>query len=348
MIRRLLALTVKDLRVVARNHFLTAVLVLAVVYALAVNYLVPGDPSGRPVAVVWDTTALGLMGRLYLAAEPDRSLVVDSEAAYREALEEGNRIGIKVLGELVPERIEVTYQGYESARMRRVIEATLHVQALGLSGANVPVFETRTLRGPGAGEPPPFNLTLVPVLILTEAAMVGLLLAAALLFSEKEEQTLAAYRVTPGGLLEYMTAKGLVMGLMALAFTVLFTVLTVGATAAWLPLLTVVFLAAVVVTVIALALAVFYRNLSQFMLTAVVLNFTLALPVVSYFQPSFSPAVLRLLPSYPLLFALREAYFPAAGPAVVTSALGQLGLTLLVALPAAVVVFRRQFARGDA
>jgi hypothetical protein len=357
MVRRLLSLTAKDLRLITRSHFLTVVLGLAVLYALVVHFLLPADITTKPGVVLWDTTQAGAFERMYLAAGGERVIVVASEAAFLEAMETANRIGIKVIPQAdnaaLPGRIEVTYQGHEGPKVRRLLEATLRAQAAGVMAGGFeghPVYTTMTLRdaGTGAAPAPPLNMATLPVLVLSEAAMIGLLLAAALLFSEKEEGTLRAYRVTPGGLLEYILAKALAMAVLGLAFTVLLTILTVGVGVNWLALLTTVFLGAVLMTMIALLAASAFQNLNQFMFTAVVMNILFAIPALAYFMPSFSPALLQALPTYPLVFALREAFFPAVGAEVVSGALAQMALTLVVVLPLTFFALRWQLARRDA
>lgn len=357
--RRLLSLWAKDLKVVTRNHYLTVVVGLALLYVLAVNFLIPAQLATSVDVVVWDQTGSQAMLRLYEASGDSgpassnpgagRVISVDSEAAFSEALGAGNtRLGLKIEGRDLPERIVVTYQGYENQRTRHLFEAALRAQAAALTGSPRPVFETDILRPTQPGERPPFNFSLLPVFIFTEAVMVGVLLTAALLYSEKDEGTLGAYRVSPGGVLEYLLAKSLAMGVLGVVFTVIVTALTVGFRVAWAPILGITFLSAVVMTLVALVVANLFRTISQFLLTGVVITVALGLPVAGYFAPSLSPWWFKVLPSYPLVFALREAYFPSENPAAIVEAAWQMLATLAVVLPLAALAFSRQLVGRDA
>jgi len=347
MLHRFLTLTAKDLRLIVRNHMLTVVVAVALIIVGTVNFLVPEDVSSETVVVLWDRTTAQSVGRLFEAADAE-TIFVDSEAAFEEAMAVyGNRLGLRVEGGEVPERVVVTYQGHENPEVRRLLEASLRQQLRPLRGEAPLTFATETLQPGTAPERPPFNLSLLPILIFTEAGMIGLLLAAALFYSEKTEGTLQAYRVTPGGLTEYLLAKSVAMGLVGLVSTTIITLLTVGLDVNWPAVLGVVFLSAVVVTLVTLVAANMFQTISQFLFTGVLLNLVLALPTVSYFLPGFAPVWLRWLPSYPMIFALREAYFPTGAEAVLTGAVGQILLTLVVVLPLAVLAFRRQLIARD-
>ncbi len=345
MTRRFLTLTVKDLKLLVRNHHLTIVVAVAILYALLVRFLIPGELSFEPNLVVWDQTAHGIVGRLYAEHARDSVVLVGSEKDYLAALETGNRIGLKVTGQELPAAIEVTFQGFESPRIRRVLEASLRAQVAAMLGQPTG-FPTTSLRSADVKQPP-FNLAMVPVLVLFEAVFLGMLLAAVLLYSEKEEQTLRAYRVSPGGIPEYLLARSVAMGLLGLVSAVVLTLLTVGAGINWPVVLAVVFLGSLVITLVTMVVANMFHGISQFFVAELILMVVLSLPLVSYFQPGLSLAPLRLLPTYPLVFALREAYFPTGSPAVMTTAVLQLLVTLGLAFPLAVLSFRRQLVVRD-
>lgn len=347
MLRRFFSLTAKDVKLVVRNHHLTIVVAVAVLYALVVRFLIPADPSFTPNLVVWDQTATGVIAHRYREAAPGPVILVDSAAAYDEALSAGNRIGIKVTGGQLPAAVELSFQGHESPSVRRVLEATLNAQAAALLRGEYPRFPATVLRPAVGGEQPPFNLSMVPMLVLFEAAMLGMLLAGVLLFSEKDEQTLRAYRVSPGGIAEYLLARCLVMGLLALVSATVLTLLTIGPATNWPAIWAVVFLGSLVLTLLAMVVAALFKNLGQFFLPYFLLMLVFMLPVVTYFQPGVSVPLLALLPTYPLIYALREAYFPAGSPGVLTAAAVQLLVTLAVAFPLAVLAFRRQLVVKD-
>jgi hypothetical protein len=348
-VRRVASLVRKDARLLVRNYYLVAVLVIAALYIAAVRFLFPADININPGLVLWDNTAGGAV-RGAFAAGGDQVIVVETEAEYNAALAGGaTRIGIRADGGVRVERFELTFQGYENPQQRRLLGAAMQRLAATLrgEGAQYPRFETRVLRPGQPLQRPPFNLAMVPVLVFTEATMVGMFLAAALLYSEKEERTLRAYRTSPAGMAEYLLARGIAMGLLALVSAVPITLLTIGPAANWLVIVPLVFFAGLVITMLVMVLANLFDTISQFIYPAIALMTVLALPSASYYMPAFGPAWIRLLPTYPLVFALREAYFPTGNHAAQTGAIWQLLLTLAVVFPLAVVTFRRQLIARD-
>jgi ABC-type multidrug transport system fused ATPase/permease subunit len=351
VLRRFLSLTARNLRLINRNWYLVIIVVLALLYAAATRFLIPADLSQEPVLVVWDTTAGQAMRQLYAGTGGGQAIIVESESDYAKQLEAAGRIGLKVVGAAVPERIEVTYQGWETEPTRRLLEASLQGQVAmvtGTIGTSFPVFQRVTLRETQAGIQPPFNLSLVPIFVFSEAVLMGIFLAGALLIAEREDRTNLAYQVSPAGPVEYLMASCVAMGLLGLVFTVILNLLTTGLAGNWPVILLLVFLGAVVTTVITLAYAALFNNLSQFLAGSILAIFILSVPAASYFMPSFSPLVVRLLPSYPLIFALREAYFPSGNPGVTAAALWQLAITLVVLAPFVIWALHRHLRGGEA
>ncbi|HSW09752.1 MAG TPA: ABC transporter permease [Bacillota bacterium] len=347
MLRRFSALVARDIKLVVRNHHLTIVVAVAVLYALLVRFLIPAELAFEPNLVIWDRTATRAIATWYRETEPGRAKVVDSEAAYEEALREANRIGVKVTGDRLPEELELTFQGFEGMRSRRLLEAIFSFQVTAMLRGVPPGFPATVLRPGEGGEQPALNLSLVPVLVLFEAAMLGMLLSAVLLFGEKDEQTLRAYRVSPGGIAEYLLARSLTMSILALISAAVLTLLTVGPAANWPVILAVVFLGSMTLTLAAMVLASLFRNVGQFYLPYFLITLVLMLPMVVYFQPGMRLPLIDLLPTYPLVYALREAYFPTGSPGVMTGAVLQLLATLAVVLPLAILTFRRQLVVKD-
>jgi hypothetical protein len=353
MLRRFGSLTLKDMRMISRNYYLAAVLVLAALLVVAIRFLLPADVAIKPLIVLWDNTSGGAVRQMLEAragAEGGTLIVVETQQAYDQELAvPGNRIGIRADGGATVERFELTFQGHESERTRRLLGATMQHFAAALGGpvGEYPVVTTRVLEAGRAIPRPPFNLATVPMAVLMESTMVGIFLAAALLYSEKEERSLRAYRTSPGGVTEYLLARCVAMGLLALISAVPITLLTIGPGANWLVLVPLVFLASMAVTAFIMVPANLFESIGEFIYPAMVVVTILTLPSVSYFMPSFSPAWVRVLPSYPLVFALREAYFPTGNSALLSGSIGQLLLTFAVMFPLAVLTFRRQLVARD-
>jgi|GEM_PF-1004827 len=359
MLRRFVSLTAKDMRMIVRSYYMAAVLVIAALLIVSIRFLIPADVDTKPAVVVWDNTGTGMVRQwmeAHAGAEGGTLIVVGDAAAYDAALAvPGNRIGIRADGAAALQQFELTFQGHESTRTRRLLAATMQQYAAAIgggdsgsgSGGGLPSFATRVLEPDRPVQRPPFDQAVVPLAILMESCMVGIFLAAALLYSEKEDRTLRAYRTSPASVAEYLVARCVAMGLLALISAVPITLLTVGLRANWPVLLPLVFLASMVVTAIVMVMANLFNSIGEFMYPAMAMITVLTLPGVAYFMPSYSPVWVRALPSYPLVFALREAYFPTGNHALLTGSVGQLLLTLALVFPLAVLTFRRQLVVRD-
>lgn len=352
MLKRYLALTDRDLRLIWRNYFFHAIWVLMLICVVAIRFAVPAEVSVKPAVVLWDTTA-GQVAKEYFASKASGEgaalILVESAAAFEEALATGDRIGVRATGGDGLETFELVYQGHESERMKQLLSATMHLYAAEIGGpeSGYPEFEHRVLR-PGTAPPRiAFDDSMVPFVVFTEGALIGMLLAAALLYSEKDERSLRAYRTSPGGLAEYILARSTAMAVLGMAFTVPLSLLTVGFIGNWPAIALLVCLGCMVTTMLTLVVANTFENLSQFIYPAFALIFVLTLPTAPYFSPSVNLPWIRVLPTYPLLFALREAYFMPGQATGLWAAVVQLAASAAVLFPLATLTFRRQLIARD-
>jgi ABC-2 type transport system permease protein/fluoroquinolone transport system permease protein len=106
--------------------------------------------------------------------------------------------------------------------------------------------------------------------------------------------------------------------------------------------LAVLVLTSSLMTMLSLAVSVFYRNLSEWFFVGVGILLVNSLPMISYALPSFAPAWMTWLPSYPAVFAVRGILFHGAGLAEVAPALGYLLAGNLVAFGASYWAVQRR------
>ena len=59
----------------------------------------------------------------------------------------------------------------------------------------------------------------------------------------------------------------------------------------------------------ALPICVFFKDLSQFFYVALLFMFALGLPIASYMFPAFMMPMFKYIPSYPVVFGVREIIF---------------------------------------
>ncbi|MCA9696319.1 MAG: ABC transporter permease, partial [Myxococcales bacterium] len=177
---------------------------------------------------------------------------------------------------------------------------------------------------------PPFDLLFIPILLALDLCLLGFMFGAVMLLQDKQNNTIAALRVTPATAWDYLGAKLLVnLGLSALNLLVL---VGVAAPAFVLePLLwLLVLLACMGMTALGMAIAVFIRSIAQFFYPLMLVGLLASTPLYMVFEPTAALSWTRALPTYQLLFG-SEALLFAGDPALVAEALIYLGCFALVA-----------------
>lgn len=226
----------------------------------------------------------------------------ESEAALREAVQEGAAIGFI----FAKDSVTIVHPGYS--------EKTLQVYLLELefaqSGAMPAIIDVSYLDE--AAKEIPFNLRFTPIFIAFEALMTGFILGGALMLAEKQDGTVRALRVSPFGTAKYVLSKTLLFSLIGTLYASLICLLTVGVAINWGQFLLLSFFGTAIFTMIGLAYTSPFYDMSGWFFSMVVLLSVNMLPVMSYTSPAFTPFWMRLIPSYPILMAYRSAMFGGA------------------------------------
>ncbi|HKJ84853.1 MAG TPA: hypothetical protein VKA06_02195, partial [Spirochaetia bacterium] len=109
--------------------------------------------------------------------------------------------------------------------------------------------------------------------------------------------------------------------ILGIAYGFVVVAVAVGFGANWPALLGLLVWASLFMTIFGLGFAVWFRNLSHWFfpgLAVLVLNM---LPFFAYIYPVFNPRWVQVIPSYSLVFALREALFPTGDAQLITRTL---------------------------
>ncbi|MHB1296046.1 MAG: ABC transporter permease [Anaerolineae bacterium] len=347
MVSRFFWLLRKETILAVRNLFPAIIVGLALLYAATLIWLVPEKVSVEPELYYAVTTpgAEEVVSRIIAPDElaSEGAHLVDSRDAVLAGLQnERNSIGLVLGGSAGEPRIEMIFQGNESEQTRNALRLSLQDNLARAAGAPQEV-ETIVL-DETPREAVPLNKYLLPIFLLSEATMVGFILIAALVFIEKSEGTLRAYRVSPGKVPEYLGAKVAIMALLGVLFTLVLTPLVAGLRLNYAALLALVMIGSVVTSSLALLVASFFPSLSQSIVVVMLINLALGLPILSYIIPSFAPAVVRILPTYTLILNMREVLFYGANLAAIAPALGTLALWAVALFALAVIVYRRRLA----
>lgn len=338
---RFLANVAKEVKLGWRSHYFLLSVGLALVYFLLVTFL-PTAPSAEvEVFVLYESGDLSaLTGEIF--GEPsidDAWIVLESREELEKRMNRSfNSLGVVVGGSANSPAIELIFQGHESEASRELLKLSI-IQRTGSTSLRESDYPVQYLKADSAVDTEiPFNKSLAPVFLLFEAVMVGLLFVFAMVFTEKSQKTLAAYSITPGRIWEYLGAKVVLLVMLGFLFTLIFTPLVFGVQAKYFQLLLVVALGSVLSTSVGLIFASFYKNLSQSLVAFISLYIFFGLPILTYFIEGFSPWYLKVIPTYPILFALKNALFPGSS-SVSTSGIWLVALESLIAFIVAVRVY---------
>ena len=199
---------------------------------------------------------------------------------------------------------EYILQGYENEKFRNIIETTIIAAMTSeLPEFNVDIPVTTLNENL---ERLSNRANILPIFFTMNAAFMGLFIIAAYIFLDKDEGTIKAFTVTPARVWHYLLSKVLIMLITGLITSLLVAVAIVGFNINY-PL----FILAIAVynifgSALGLFIASFFEELTKAMGWLYISVVMLGFAGVSYFVPAFSPVIIRLLPSYPMLFSFRE------------------------------------------
>lgn len=333
MQNRLKTLLVKEIYLVHRNGFGAITLIVALLFVIAVNVFIPEELVMEPTAYILDGSQSGMEDVTERLTERDNGVLVSSRAELERSLRErAGSFGVILNESSGHPAVEFLMQGYESQAIREILKVEMAAQfnTLGGSQASVPIEYT----GPDKSSVSmPFNHSLLPMFLLAEPVLMGLFFIASLMFFEKVEGTVTAYAVSPGRMLEYLGAKVLVMSMLGAASALIVTLLTVGFGVDGLSLAAAAISGSFFGSSLGLLISSMFDNLSKAMVWIIFSSLVLTAPFAAYYLPSFSPVWIRVIPSYGLLFALKEAVYMTGDTALVLKSVlstSALGLVLFV------------------
>jgi len=321
---RLSALLRQDLLLAHRTGLFAIVLGLAVVLALVVNFALPTVISLTAHEYVVDLAEGRPVARALEAAGRGDVLLASVDDLKRRVADDRSAVGLVFRGTPESPQVELHLQGSEPQATVNSLEAvasTLWNSAVGTGpGGAHRLVELR----PGSAKVP-FNKGLVPVLLVFEVVLLGFMFAGVMVFQEKAEGSIKAYRVSPAGPWPYIISKAAVNLTLSLVYGLLLVLFTLGPRPALLGVLGLVALASLLMTLFGLFLSSFYTGLSDFLYVLLLVIIVFTLPAASYFSPAFKLPLSEFMPSYPLLFGVRELAFPTGK----TGFLAPMVLTLL-------------------
>ncbi|MBN2050399.1 MAG: ABC transporter permease [Spirochaetales bacterium] len=345
-LKRYVVLFSQDALLAYRNGHVLVVAAIAVIMVLLVLFL-PAEIKSGPGEYFLDETPGKPLAEALLrkGGNPD-ALCADRTELQKKLTDDKNALGVVISGSLENPVVTISKPKSVAEKSMNLLMATIDqiILAVGNPGAGEDLT-TEYLRP--RSESPALNLSGIPVFLAFEVGILGFLLVAVFIFQEKQEKTLRAYRVSPGGLAAYLMSKTLVFVALSVIYAAVVVVAGFGFSAPWGSVMLLVIYASTFMTLFGAGFAAWFHNLSHWFFPGLAILVLNMIPFGSYIFPSFNPAWVTVLPSYGLIFSLREALFPTGNADLIRTTL----LTGLLWLAASTVFaafsVRRKLMKGE-
>lgn len=305
----ILALFTQDFKRLLTNALFWIITVTLVLIIIVVNFVLPKDVSNDHLQLVSYHVDVGIL-----------SETVRNEAELRRRVSDDGAVGL--LGSDVG-TITVVHSGLSDKAIHALMQQ-LYTNAVPT------VIEVESLYEDSPVIP--FNKRMVPIFICFEALVIGFILGGALMLSEKEEGTIRALRISPMGIDRYLISKTMLFSFIGMFYALLIAIFCVGFDFSLPHFLLLSFFGAAMFSLIGLAFASPFRDINGWFFSMALLLSINMLPVVAYSAPSFSPAWIKLIPSYQIIFAYERILFGIKGnslPAILVVAGWGMGAYLL-------------------
>ncbi|MFW5776393.1 MAG: ABC transporter permease [Spirochaetota bacterium] len=333
--RRIGSLLKKDLILGVKDVFVILEVVFAVLLVVLLRFVVPEDIANDEHVFVYDETGVIESRISSLEVDADvptgeffvdgRDDVVDGLVDNPAALGLVIRSAADASGALYD--VELLTQPYTQQAMidyiRVELEDVLSIITPPAGRYPADVYDALRVEAlqTGLRDEIPFNKRLMPLVLMVMVGILGLFIMVSLLGQERGDQTIRAFRVSPGGIWTFMASKHLMVLLTGLTtFSILY--LPMMGFAGYLPSLVIILLTIVLGSSMGAILAAYFDNPMASIGWVLLLMLVFNLPTISLFAPVFSPVWLRAIPTYHTLFGLDAAMFPDNNAHVVRRSAG--------------------------
>jgi hypothetical protein len=297
----------KDLKLSVKGLYFYVEFGMAVIYVAVLLLAVPLHPVNT--VKVYASIDISGMNAEDLSAALNRQNMSVTKLNSRDEVvaklnKDRNSVGLNVYIKDGSPVFEYILQGYENQKFRNIIEAAIKTDlAKDIPGYTSSVDVT-TL---GANlERLNGRVNLLPVYLTLNVAFMGLFIIASYIFLDKEEGTIKALAVTPASVWQYLLSKLLIMLVTGIVTSFIVVFAVAGAGVDYLLLFLAITVYSCFGSALGLFIASFFDTMSKAMGWLYLSVIVLAFASLSYFMPAFSPLVIRILPSYPMLFSFRE------------------------------------------
>lgn len=304
---KLLYSFLKDLKLAFKSWYIYIEIGFALIFVAVLLFVVPENFDSKMKLYV----SVGLEGpyKTMTEAALDRGdtllFFMDSRDEVLAELERNrSAVGLAVYAENGEIVFEYILQGYENQRIRNILQTSIEAGFAAKSESYRNVTSVVTLEE--NSEKLSDRLNILPVFLALNAGFMGLFIIASYIFLDKGEGTIKAFAVTPARVWHYLAGKLGVLLISGIISGLISTLFIAGLKANYFYLILLLIATNAFGSALGLFIASFFNTMSKAMgwlyMSIIILSFS----AVSYYMPAFSPLIIRILPSYPMLFAFRE------------------------------------------
>jgi len=146
----------------------------------------------------------------------------------------------------------------------------------------------------------------IPSFLTFNGSLMGLFIIAAYVFLDKQEGVIKAYAVTASSVWQYLMSKVGVILITSVLSSLLIVIPVMKAQPNYLLLLIFLITTGFFASSLGLLVSSFYDNIMQAFGAIYLLMMAMIIPNIAYFIPSWNPAWIRVLPTYPMLQGFKE------------------------------------------
>jgi len=199
--------------------------------------------------------------------------------------------------------------GSETQRLRNLITASFGATGI---PALLDAVETQEVRILGEANTLNNRQSYIPMAVVLMNGLMGMMVVIAYLTIDKSSGLIRAMALTPMHTRSYLLGKVLVVLTMSLISSLVITIPVMGLQPNYLLFILTIALTSALCCIIGLWIASFFEDLKSAFGVIIVAMVLLMLPALSYILPSFAPLWIKLMPTYPMLQALKETLLPSS------------------------------------
>lgn len=288
------------------------------------------DLDNQPEDVTLKADNRDIPARLYETADR-RIYVLKTEADLELMAKTKHAIGAAVVMDASDGELHYTYylQGNETERLKRLLMIIHGSDDAALYEA-ADTMEVRTLGSNSITLTDRENL--LPVFLTFNGALMGFFIIAAYIFLDKKEGVIKAYAITPSPVWQYLLSKVMVLTTTLIVTSLVITVPVMGLRINYAALIAFLVASGLFASGLGLIIAGYYDDMVKSFGVMYLLMIGMCLPILAYFTPGWNPLWIKFIPSYYILFGIKEIIIRGDMRFVLLAALGYLTAGVLLLL----------------